>query len=129
MKIKDNISRPRLEVTEKLEDAVCAHQEWSEAIEAMKKLKFEKMQVLNRLSKAINVSHEKLKESLVDTGVHDARSPSFWHTTKASPSTRSQRTIWDLCVHLCSFDLSRFSCLLVLLVEIASAAVHLRTSL
>ena len=43
MKIKDNISRPRLEVTEKLEDAVCAHQEWSEAIEAMKKLKFEKM--------------------------------------------------------------------------------------
>ena len=45
-----------MEVKGKLDGAVCAQQDWLEAIEAISKLK----------------SHDKLKESLVDTGVHDA---------------------------------------------------------
>ena len=37
----------------------------------MNKLKIERMKVLSRVNKVIKVSHEKLKQSLVDTGVHD----------------------------------------------------------
>ena len=50
-----------------------AHQDWLEAIEAMNMLKFERMKVLSRVNRATKVSHDSLKESLVDTG--------FWHTT------------------------------------------------
>ena len=64
-KIKANISRQRLYVKAKWEDAVCAHEDWLEAIEAMNKLKCERMKVLSRVNSAMNVSHEKLKESLV----------------------------------------------------------------
>ena len=71
-KIKENISRLRLDVKRELDEAVCTHQDWLEAIEATNKLKFERMKVLNRVNRAIKVSHEKLKESLVDIGVHDA---------------------------------------------------------
>ena len=39
------------------------HSPWLGAIEAMNKLKFERMKVLNRVNKAIKVSHEKLKKS------------------------------------------------------------------
>ena len=60
-KIKDNISRLRLDVKVQLEDAVCAHEDWLEAIEAMNKLKYEGMQVQKRVNRA-----------LVDTRVHDA---------------------------------------------------------
>ena len=62
--IKDKISRLRLDVKGKLEDAVCAHEDWY-------KLKYERMKVLNRVNHAIKVSHDNLKESLVETGVHD----------------------------------------------------------
>ena len=63
-KIKDNISRLRLDVKRKLEDAVCAHEDWLEAIEAMNKLKYERMKMLNRVSRVMKVSHDKLKASL-----------------------------------------------------------------
>ena len=46
-----------------LDDAVCACEDWLEAIEAMNKLQFERMKM-----RTIKVTHEKLKESLVDTG-------------------------------------------------------------
>ena len=69
---KDNISRLYLDVKGKLDDAVCAHQGWLEAIKAMNKLKYERMKVMDRVNRAIKVSHDKLKESLVDTGVRDA---------------------------------------------------------
>ena len=62
-KIKDNISRHLLDVKEKLEDAVCAHDNWLEAIEATNKLKYENMEVLNRVNRAIKVSHDRLKVS------------------------------------------------------------------
>ena len=71
-KIKDSISRLRLDVKGKLEDVVCAHEDWLEAVEAMNKLKYERMKVLNRVNWATNVSHDKLNKSLVDTGVGDA---------------------------------------------------------
>ena len=71
-KIKDNISRLRLDVKGKLDDAVGAHQDRLAAIEAMNKLKFERMKVLSRVNRAIKVSHEKLKEPLVHAGVPDA---------------------------------------------------------
>ena len=71
-KIKDNISRQRLDVKGKLQDAVCAHGDWLEAIEAMNKLKYERMKVLNRVNRAMEVSHDKPKESLVDTGESNA---------------------------------------------------------
>ena len=44
---------------------------WLEAIEAMTKLKYERMKVLNSVNRVTKVSHDKLKESLV-AGVHDA---------------------------------------------------------
>ena len=66
-KTKDNSSLLRLDVKGIWDDAVCACEDWLEAIEAMNKLKFERMKV-----RTIKVSHEKLKESLVDTGVHGA---------------------------------------------------------
>ena len=71
-KIKDNISRRSLDVKGKLEDAVCAHEDWLEAIEAMNKLKCEWMKVLSRVNRAIKMSRDELKESLVDIGVHEA---------------------------------------------------------
>ena len=71
-KIKDNIFGLRLDVKGKLEDAVCAHEDWLEAIEVMNKLKYERMKVRNRVNRATKVSRDKLKESLVDTGVHNA---------------------------------------------------------
>ena len=49
---------------------MCAYEDWLEAIEAMNKLRFERMKVLNRVNRAIKVSHDELKDSLVDTGVH-----------------------------------------------------------
>ena len=70
-KIKDNISRLRLDVKGKLEDAVCAQEDWLEAIEATTKLKYGRMKLLSGVSRVTNVSHDKLKESLV-AGVHDA---------------------------------------------------------
>ena len=42
-KTKDNISRLCLDVNGKLEDVVCAHEDWLEVIEAMNKLKYERM--------------------------------------------------------------------------------------
>ena len=61
-KIKDNISRLRLDVKVTLDDAVSAYKDWLEAIEAMNKLKYERMKVLNRVNRSIKVSHDKLKE-------------------------------------------------------------------
>ena len=55
---------------EKLEDAVCAHQDWLETINAMNKVKFKRMKMLNSVNRAIKVSHE--KRSLVYAEVHDA---------------------------------------------------------
>ena len=81
--IKDNLSRLRLDVKGLLDDAVCAHQDWLEAVEAMNKLKYERMKVLS------------------DTEMHDALAK-IWHTTSASPNTRSRGAIWDLWVHFCS---------------------------
>ena len=103
-KIKDSISRLRWDVKGKLEDAVRAHEDWLEAVEAMNTLSYERMKVLDQSEP---VSHDMLKESLVDTG-HMTRSPSFWHTTQASPNTRSRRTIWDLGGDLSRFLLSMF---------------------
>ena len=91
-RIKDNTSRLRMEVKVKLEDAVSTHQDWLGAIEAMNKLKFERMKVLNRVNKAIKVSHVKLKESLVGTWCM-TRSPSFWHTNDGNgkPEVQGER--------------------------------------
>ena len=92
-RIKENISRLRLEVKGKLEDVVCAHQDWLEAIEAMNKLKFERMKVLNRVNKAIKVSHVKLEESLVGTGVHDALAKFLAHKNDGNdkPEVQGER--------------------------------------
>ena len=96
-KNKDHISTLRLVVKGKLEDAVCEHEGWLEAIEAMNKLKYERLKVLNRVNKAIKVSHDKLKESLVDTGVHDALAKFLAHDISLA-----KHAICDLGVHLCS---------------------------
>ena len=65
----------------KSDDAVCAYEDWLEAIEAMNKLKYERMKVLNRVNRAKQVSHGKPKESLVGTGVHDALGKFLAHDT------------------------------------------------
>ena len=77
---KDNICWLRLDVKGKLEDAVCAHEDWLEAIEAMNKLKYERMKVRNRVNRAIKVSHDKPKSRSWTLGCTTC-SPSFWHTT------------------------------------------------
>ena len=74
------ISRLRLNVKVKLEDLVCAHKNWLAASKATKKLKFERMKVLNRVNRVIKMSREKFMESLVDTAVYDAPAK-LWHTT------------------------------------------------
>ena len=89
-KNKDNICWLRLDVKGKLEDAVCAHEDWLEAIEAMNKLKYERMKVLNRVNWAMEVSYDKLKDSLVDTGVHDALANFLAHDTSLAKHAKTE---------------------------------------
>ena len=89
-KIKDNISRLRLDFREKLRDVVCAHQDWLDAIEAMSKLKYERMKVMSRGSRAMKVSHEELTESLVDTGAHDALTTFLAHDMSHAKHAKSE---------------------------------------
>ena len=88
-KIKDNIFRQRLDVKGKLEDAVCAHQDWLEAIEVVNQLKYERMKVPNKVNRVMKVSHDTLKESLVDR-VHDALAK-FLRQTRAVGHDVSRR--------------------------------------
>ena len=88
-KVKDNISRLRLDVRGESDDAVCAYEDWLEAIEAMNKLKNERMKVLNRGNRAKQVSH-------VDTGVHDALGKFLAHDTSFARHAKP----WD---HLVSW--------------------------
>ena len=89
-KMKDNISRRRLDVKGKLDDAVRAHEDWLEAIEATKKLTYKRLKVLNRMTRAIKVSHDKLTESLVDAGVHDAPAKFLAHDMNLAKHAKPQ---------------------------------------
>ena len=53
----------------------------------------ERMKVMNRVNRAMKVLHDKLKESLVDTGVHDALAKFFAHDISLAKHARSRRTI------------------------------------
>ena len=54
---------------------MCAHEDWVGSNRGQNKLKCERMKVLSRVNSAMNVSHEKLKESLVRTSLlaHDSK--------------------------------------------------------
>ena len=106
-KIRDTISRLRSEVKGNLEDAVCTHQDWLEAVEAMIKLNFERMKVLSEVNWASKVSHEKLKESLVDNGVHDALANFLVHDTSFAKHARPGDHLGSWSSYMFG-DLSRF---------------------
>ena len=96
--IEDNISRLRLDVKGKLDDAVCAYEDWLE-------------EMLNRVNKAIKVS----------TGVHDALAEFRAHDISLAKTSEAGRPSGILEFIYVRGDLSRF--FVSNLVEVAFVAV------
>ena len=79
-KISHNTFRLRLDFSRKLEDAVCAHQDWLDAIEAMNNLKYESAEQSEQGDKGFHTGGSRGCSWALGCMT---RSPSFWLTAKA----------------------------------------------